>query len=209
MRFEAIEKGIFLLKVPFEDLYTSVYAVKEGEEIAVIDTATTDFDVDTYIVPALEKLISSEGGTLRYILLTHSHGDHAGGAPRLAAYFPDVPVCAFQEMDFPVFHRLSDGEEIMRRFRVIHLPGHTAYSVGYFDIQNRLLLSGDCLQLRGVGKYTNGVSDREAYFASISRLKAMRIDCIVASHDYVPLGSTARGEKEVIRYLDACKEVYL
>ncbi len=207
MSFEPIEKGIFLLKIPFEDLYTSVYAVKAGEEIALIDTATTDFDVDTYIVPALRELIKQEGGALRYILLTHSHGDHAGGARRLSSLFPLVPVCAFAPMEFPSFRRLLDEEEMMGRLRVIHLPGHTPYSVGYFDTQSRLLLSGDCLQLRGVGKYTNGISDRRAYLASLARLGGMEIDCIVASHDYVPLGSTARGREAVAQYLEACRSV--
>ena len=206
MRFEPIGEGIFRLKVPFEELYTSVFAVCEGGEIALVDTATTERDVELYVAPALNELAERIGGRLSYILLTHSHGDHAGGAPALSARFPNVPVCSFQEMRFPLFHRLSDGEEVMGRLRVVHLPGHTPYSVGYLDLSNRLLLSGDCLQLRGVGKYTRGVSDKEAYFASIQRLESMEIETIVASHDYVPLGSTARGRKEVLQYLEVCRE---
>ena len=207
MRFEKIEKGIFLLKVPFEDLYTSVFAVKAGEEIALVDTATTEDDVTRCILPALDDLLAREGGTLRYILLTHSHGDHAGGAPMLAAHFQSVPVCTLQRMDFPLFRQLSDGEEIMGCLRVVHLPGHSPFSVGYYDTRSRVLLSGDCLQLRGVGKYTRGISDREAYVASVERLERMDIDCIVASHDYVPLGSTAKGKKAVSAYLYACKSI--
>ncbi|MBR2352956.1 MAG: MBL fold metallo-hydrolase [Clostridia bacterium] len=207
MRFEPIEKGIFLLKVPFEDLYTSVFAVIEEDRIALIDTATTDFDVDTYIVPALQELIDREGGRLCYILLTHGHGDHAGGAIRLSGHFPNVPICALQSMEYSCFHKLSDGEEIMDRLQVVHLPGHTVYAVGYLDLKHRLLLSGDCLQLRGVGKYTRGVSDKEAYFSSIERLKTMEIEIIVASHDYVPLGSTAKGKEAVAKYLETCKKV--
>ena len=207
MRFEEIEKGIFLLKVPFEDIYTSVFAVKVGEEIALVDTATTEEDVTGCILPALEDLMQREGGHLRYILLTHSHGDHAGGAPTLAAHFSGVPVCALQSMELPLFRQLSDGEAIMGCLRVVHLPGHAPFSVGYYDERSKLLLSGDCLQLRGVGKYTRGISDPSAYVASIEGLESMDIECIVASHDYVPLGSTARGKEAVRAYLHACKSI--
>ena len=209
MKFEEIAKGIFRLKVPFEDLYTAVFAVIHQNRIALIDTATTDFDVDTYILPALKELTEREGGELRYLLLTHRHSDHAGGVRRLAEHFPKVPICSFEEMNVSCFHRLTDGELLMNRLRVVHLPGHNAYSVGYLDEANRLLLSGDCLQLRGVGKYTHGIRDREAYLVSVARLERMELSAIVASHEYVPLGSIAEGKEAVAQYLAECKRIAL
>ena len=207
MRFEEIEKGIFLLKVSFDNIFTSVFAVCEGEEIALIDTATTEEDVTTYILPALEELSERVGGRLSYILLTHSHGDHAGGAPFLAKHFKGIPVCAYQVMELPSFRQLRDGEILMDRLEVVHLPGHTPSSVGYLDRSSGILLSGDCLQLLGVGKYTRGVSDRDAYFASVDRLLERGLEGIIASHEYEPLGSRARGREETDNYLKMCKSL--
>ncbi len=209
MSFELIKKGIFRLKVPFEDLYTSVFAVYERDRIALVDTATTKEDVDTCIVPALNELIGREGGTLSFILLTHRHGDHAGGVFRLAELFEHVTVCAHHPMELPNFHQLCDKEPIFERLSAVHLPGHSSDSMGYLDGEHGLLLSGDCLQLRGVGKYTKGIRDRDAYVASIERLEKMKLQCIVASHDYVPLGYLADGKEAVAEYLALCKKIAL
>ncbi len=66
------------------------------------------------------------------------------------------------------------------------------------------MLSGDCLQLDGVGEYRNGVGYLDLYKASIVRLKNMDIKRIVAAHEFDPLGSVAEGEEEVQVYLDEC-----
>jgi glyoxylase-like metal-dependent hydrolase (beta-lactamase superfamily II) len=206
MRFEQIYEGIFLLKVPFEDLYTSVFAVVEGRHVAIIDAATTAEDVDTYIAPAVEMLLEQVGGTVSHLLLTHTHGDHAGGIGRLSERYPQARVCSYEEVDVPNAWRLTDGDKILGRICTVHLPGHTRFSVGYLCERTGVLLSGDCLQLRGVGKYTKGVRYPELYFASIERLKNMEINGIVASHDYVPLGQFAEGKEAVLQYLEECRK---
>ena len=86
MMLDSVADGIFRLKVPFEDLYTAVFFVRSGEEWAIIDCATTEYDVDSYILPALDSL----GAKATHLLLTHGHGDHAGGADRLLARCPEV-----------------------------------------------------------------------------------------------------------------------
>lgn len=206
MRFEQIYEGIFLLKVPFEDLYTSVFAVAERKNVAIIDAATTAEDVDTYIAPAIESLLAQVGGSVSHLLLTHTHGDHAGGIGRLSERYPQARVCSYEEVDISNACRLSDGDRILGRLRTVHLPGHTRFSVGYFCERTGILLSGDCLQLRGVGKYTRGVRYPELYLASIERLKAMEINGIAASHDYVPLGQFAEGREAVAKYLEECRQ---
>ena len=198
-----ITKGILLLKVPFEDLYTSVFFVETAEGLCVIDCATTAHDVDTYIVPALRKL----GGAPVRLLLTHSHGDHAGGAARLLECYPTMAVHTLEPLLLPRFSVLSDGEVIAECLQAVALQGHSAYSMGYLHLPSRTLLSGDCLQLAGVGKYVNGIKYPDRYLRSIEALKSMEIDRIVASHDYVPLGYLAEGRDAVARYLDTCAQI--
>ena len=76
--------------------------------------------------------------------------------------------------------------------------------MGFLDVRTGTLLSGDCLQLKGVGRYRRGVTDKSGYTASVQKLKSMPIRRIVAAHEYDPLGSLAEGEEAVAQYLDCC-----
>jgi len=198
-----IAKGILLLKVPFEDLYTSVFFVESEEGVAIIDCATTPEDVDTYILPALRSM----GREATHLLLTHSHGDHAGGAVHLLERCPSLRVQTWQTLELPRFSSLQDGDVVLGRLQMLALPGHSSYSVGYLDLPTKTLISGDCLQLAGVGKYVHGIRYPEQYLRSVKRLKTMEIDRIIASHDYVPLGSLAEGREAVLQYLDTCARI--
>ena len=203
MHVEALDEGLFRLLVPFEDLHTTVYVVKSGEGAAIIDTATYPSDVDTYILPALDAL-GIDRAEVRYLLLTHAHGDHAGGLERLRTWLPDATVGASFSIDALRFLPLAEGTCLLGRIRVVELAGHTKNSVGFFDTSTRTLLSGDCLQLGGVGKYRDGISYPSLYRASVERLRGMEIERIVAAHEYDPLGSVAEGKAAVAVYLDTC-----
>ena len=203
MQIEALGRGLFRLLVPFEDLYTTVYVVQEETGVTIIDAATYPSDVDTYILPAIEKL-GIDGGDVRLLLLTHDHGDHAGGLARLAERLPDATVGAAFAIDAPRFLPLRDGQLLSERVRVVSLPGHTKDSVAFLDTETNTLLSGDCLQLGGVGKYRNGIAYPHLYRASVERLMTMDVERIVAAHEYDPLGSVATGREAVARYLDTC-----
>jgi len=203
VRIEKLDEGLFRLSVPFEDLTTTVYVAVTEAGVALIDSATYPRDVDKYILPALEQLGVARERVL-LILLTHAHGDHAGGASRLAECLPNARVRASFETPLQKEVLLADGELLLGCLRVISLPGHTKNSVGYLDLRTNTLLSGDCLQLFGIGKYRNGIGLSEEYARSVERLRTMPIQRIVAAHEYDPLGSIAEGEAAVKRYLDEC-----
>ena len=200
---DRIAEGIFRLKVPFEELYTAVFFVQSGDEWAIVDCATTDNDVDSYILPALAEL----GAKATHLLLTHGHGDHAGGAARLLACCPELCLCTAENWKRSPYRPIADGELLLGRLQTVALSGHSTHAVGYFDLPTKTLISGDCLQQAGVGKYVDGIGDPSAYLASIERLRAMSIERIVASHDYVPLGAIADVYDAVARYLDVCEQI--
>jgi glyoxylase-like metal-dependent hydrolase (beta-lactamase superfamily II) len=106
------------------------------------------------------------------VLNTHGHLDHIGanrdmtekyGVP-LALHAADAPMLKAENFleiglllgvrDSPSPDRLlADGDEIAvggERLRVIHTPGHTPGSVGFFG--SGLLFSGDTLFCGGVGR---------------------------------------------------------
>ena len=203
MLYEEICCGLYRVRVPFQDLTTTVYIARYDEGAAIIDSATYPSDVDNYIIPALCELGIGEDD-VRWLLITHTHSDHAGGLPRLSELFPRARVGFVSELDHSGFRQISDGEVLLGGLQVVSLPGHTKNCVGYLDIKTRTLLSGDCLQLRGIGKYRNGVGQPKAYAESVARLSGMDIRRIVAAHEYDPLGSLAEGEESAREYLREC-----
>ena len=108
---EQIDQGLFRLLVPFEELTTTVYVVLCPTGVALIDSATTQYDAEQVILPALRE----HGIALtdvRYLLLTHDHGDHAGGAPYLLEHLPRATLrCPF-DSPLSAAAPLFDGEVI-------------------------------------------------------------------------------------------------
>ena len=197
-----VTDGIYRLLVPFEELFTTVYIEKRDTGVGIIDSATYPTDAERYILPALYEL-SVDPSEVEYIALTHRHGDHAGGALRLSELLPAARLYAHPLERISYASPLCDGETV-GGLVALHLPGHTAGTIAFLDPKSGTLLSGDSLQLRGVGKYRNGVTLAEEYRHSIERLRTLGIKRIVAAHEYDPLGSIAEGEAAVSQYLDEC-----
>lgn len=198
-----IDRNLYRIKIPFEKIYTIVYVVLREEGAAVIDSGTTVEDVDTCILPALEKLGVNEK-TLKYLLLTHSHRDHAGGISHLSACFPKAVVGASYPLNLPNRLLLQDGQILLDGLQVVSLPGHTENSVGFLELSTGTLLSGDCLQLLGVDKYRSGIGYPALYRQSVEKLQHLPLKRIAAAHEYDPYGSLAEGEEAVRKYLDFC-----
>ena len=197
--------NLYRLYIPFEELYTAIFFAVYEEGVVIIDSATYQSDADEYILPALRSLcICPE--EVRVIALTHRHGDHSGGAARLSELLPNAEIVATEPPKGLSVRIIGDGDLVLGVLRTVILPGHTEKSAGFFDEGNGTLLSGDCLQLGGIGKYRNGIKYPELYKASVERVRGMNVKRLVASHEYDPLGSAATGRKEIEKYLDCCLE---
>ncbi len=188
-KFEFLDDGIYRLCVPFGNIYTSVFAISNGEKWIICDTATTVFDVKNHILPALRTL----GATPDYILVSHSHSDHCGGLPALLTAFPNAV-------------HITNPTVLLNRFEVISLKGHTEDSLAILDMKTRTLLSFDCLQQCGIDKYRDGITDKTEYLKSIDKVKRMDLKQIIFSHDYDPCGYRVSGVKEIANALKICEE---
>lgn len=120
-------------------LGTNCYIVEDDQtrEAVVIDPGGD----------APEIIRALEGAELRYILLTHGHYDHTGGAAELVKVFPQAKVYIHEKdvrgVDtelFPLSTQVPDlnfygeGDEIAFgdgnvKLRVLHTPGHSEGSV--------------------------------------------------------------------------------
>ena len=200
-----LSDGLYRLYIPFEELCTAVFFAVYEEGTVIIDSATYPSDAENYILPALHSLgIAPE--QVKIIALTHSHGDHAGGAMRLSELLPNAEIVATEPTKISNVREIGDGDTFLGGLRAVILSGHTKKSAGYLDERSGILLSGDCLQLGGIGRYRNGIKYPELYRASVERVRGMGIKKLVASHEYDPLGSIAEGPAEIEKYLDICLE---
>ena len=164
---------------------TNCYIVQDekSKETMVIDPAG---DVDK-IVEMLDILQAK----LKYIYLTHCHGDHIGGvnelkqryggqivAHRLAAenlINTDTNLTLYigkEGLTIETDARVDDNDLIHigdLEFRVIHTPGHTSGGSCLYSEEEKLLFSGDTLFRGTWGRTDVPTGDFEAVISSITK----------------------------------------
>lgn len=141
---------------------------------------------------APEILRVLEGAELRYILLTHGHYDHTGGAAELLEAFPKAALyihkADFQDVDpslFPLRTQVSGvnfydegawisfGEDRVR-LQVLHTPGHSEGSVTLRC--GELLFCGDTLFAGSCGRCDLPGGDEGQMLTSLKRLGTLAGD---------------------------------
>lgn len=138
----------------------------------------------------LKRVLTSEGLTLKSILLTHAHIDHAGGTAALSREF-QVPIIGpakgddfwikglpqqSQMFGFPPAETfvpsrwLEQGDEVWvgkQRLEVLHCPGHTPGHVVFFSPEGRLAWVGDVLFQGSIGRTDFPQGDYDTLIRSI------------------------------------------
>ena len=121
--FEEIEDGLYLLKSPFATIWSGVFLVR-GSLNVLVDSGCSAEVADEVIIPALEDIgVAPE--EIKWVINTHSHGDHVNGNTRLlertgallAASWPkSCPTC------FPITGRPAAPILNTARLRLITSP---------------------------------------------------------------------------------------
>ena len=206
-----ITEHITRIRVPFYDIFTTVFLVKTDEGNLLFDTATYDSDVTDIILPALASL-GVTPSELSSVFLSHPHRDHAGGVPALLTANPAVTVYAGSEAvrettAVPNLVTVADGDSLLGCLQVVAIPGHTKDSVGLLDTRTKTLLSGDGLQLYGIygsGEWGANIRYPKEHIDALARIRDLTIDVIHPAHNYHPLGDVYEGREQILRALDAC-----
>lgn len=159
----------------FDDNY--IWLLRRGRHVAVVDPGDE--------APVL-RYLEAEHAALAAILLTHHHGDHAGGVAGLLARHP-VPVFGpAKEAIAGISRPLHEGDradlpELDGSLRVIDVPGHTCGHVAYYG--QGALFCGDTLFACGCGRLFEGTAAQ--MWASLGKLAALPADTqVYCAHEY-------------------------
>jgi len=132
-----------------------------------------------------------EGESLAQVLVTHAHGDHASGAPALAARFPGARFrkmpWADRDARWPVaWEPIAAGEQIAAgddTLAAIHTPGHAPDHLAFWHEPTRTLFCGD-LAVKGTTVFIPSESrgDLADYLASLDRVIALHPSRLLPAH---------------------------
>lgn len=200
---------------------TNCYIIldEESKETIVIDPAG---NVDT-----IEETIKILNGKLKYIYLTHCHGDHITGVTELKnrcggkiiihrydseglnkAEINLTPYIRDEEIELEADSRIDDNDLIHvgnLQFKVIHTPGHTIGSSCLYCEKESCIFTGDTIFRGTWGRTDVPTSNREDIIDSIvNKLMVLPDDTIV----YPGHGLSTRIIDEKPIYLELKPKLY-
>jgi glyoxylase-like metal-dependent hydrolase (beta-lactamase superfamily II) len=162
---------------------TNTYLIGH-REVAVLDPGPDD-------ARHLEAILAAAGGTIRWIIVTHTHPDHSPLVGELAKRTGarviglPPPDDGRQDATFVPQHLPRDGERLALgecRLIAIHTPGHASNCVCYLLEQQRLLFTGDHV-LEGVSPVILPPDgDMSAYLSSLDKLQSHDFERIAPGH---------------------------
>jgi glyoxylase-like metal-dependent hydrolase (beta-lactamase superfamily II) len=165
---------------------TNTYLLGD-REIAVLDPGPEDAD-------HLQNILAAGQGSIRWIIVTHTHRDHSPLAAALAratgARLIGLPPPADGRQDegFRPDELPHDGQRLVLgglELIAIHTPGHASNCVCYLLQEQRLLFTGDHV-LGGVSPVIlSPDGEMAAYLNSLDKLHAYPFDRIAPGHGEV------------------------
>jgi glyoxylase-like metal-dependent hydrolase (beta-lactamase superfamily II) len=157
---------------------TNTYLVGR-DDVAVIDPGPDDSEEH------LDAVAAAGDGRIRWILVTHTHPDHAPGAAGLKTR-TGAEVLGFDECDgFVPDIAIGDGwalETAAFRLEAIHTPGHASNHLCYRLAGERLLFSGDHIMSGSTVVIAPPDGDMAAYLAALERVRALDIEGVAPGH---------------------------
>ena len=164
--------------------FVSAYLLIRGGETAVVDLGT---DGSAAAIEAALKGAGTGWGSVKHILLTHQHPDHAGG---LASVIPQVNAACYAGAadvagitSAKPLKPVKDGDEVFG-LQIIGTPGHTAGHISIFDPSTGTLVAGDALRTTNglEGSDPRYTADATQATASVRKLAALNIKTILPGH---------------------------
>ncbi len=165
---------------------TNTYLFGE-RELAVLDPGPV-------IAAHLEHIQRDAGGTIRWILVTHTHPDHSPGARVLAEMTGaeligrPAPEGQHQDDTFVPDRILGDGDALATEefiLEAVHTPGHASNHLCYRHVASNWLFTGDHVIDGSTVVINPPDGNMKQYIESLRRVLELGVDAIVPGHGEV------------------------
>lgn len=176
----------------------SCHAIDTGDGIILIDVG---YDYTAEVVIESLATVGLDVSNVKYILLSHGHGDHSDGVPKIKEL--SGARCLMHEADicyikgFTPDGYLHDGDVIRlgnTEILCLHTPGHTAGVMSFFfDVcEGGVTYRAGMFGGAGVNQLKKVVLDRRMfpfswrrdYLATLDRLRGVRVEVLVGNHTW-------------------------
>ncbi|WP_405622451.1 MBL fold metallo-hydrolase [Streptomyces sp. NBC_00076] len=183
--------------------FVSATAILTPRGIILIDALDTPDEAEQYIVSGLRD-VGADPSTIKYVVVTHGHGDHFGGAQYLADQYGARVMMAPADWDLLASTSpanaptrdldIADGQKLTLGGTTVtlhHTPGHTPGTVSPIFPARRQGRAHTAMLWGGTNPPT-ATASKEAYLSSAltfaSRMKRAGVDVELSNHGFVDYG---------------------
>ncbi|KAL6702819.1 hypothetical protein ACN47E_000905 [Coniothyrium glycines] len=185
---------------------TNTFVVGTGSSRILIDTSGGEPEYIDLLVSTLE----SRKIQLKYVLLTHWHGDHSGGVPDLLRVYPHLEDQIYKNDPELGQQDIYDGQQFCvegATIAAVHAPGHSEDHMCFILKEENSMFTGDNV----LGTGTSAVEDLGIFMSSLQKMKDKSCRAGHPAHGHTiedlstkisrELTSKFRREKQVIKAL--------
>jgi hydroxyacylglutathione hydrolase len=195
VNLEFVTNNIAIYSITSGPVDTNAYIIvcKHSSDAAVIDPAQDSHE-------EIIQTAQDHGVTIKKIIITHSHWDHICDA-KILKNLVQAPILIHEKDAYNLIHPGSDGVPLWVKmegvnpdillkdndiievgkslWKVIHTPGHSHGSICLFDEKDRILISGDTLFKRSIGRLDLPTSSPQTMWPSLKKLDNLPKETIV------------------------------
>jgi hydroxyacylglutathione hydrolase len=193
-----------------------IKGILSGERHLVIDPGhvITPFYNQSGLEILLEKMAEDgiDADCIGCVLLTHGHPDHCEAAVSLKQ--ENHALVGLHEADSGMFSELGGKADFFldegvlqlggdTSLQIIHSPGHTPGHITLFWPDQRVLIAGDCIFYRSMGRADLPGGNYSVLENTINKLSKLEIDWLLCGHAYGNPGIISGREEvqENFRYI--------
>lgn len=185
---------------------TNTFLVGTGASRILIDTSGGEPEYAKLLASTLE----SRNISIKYVLVTHWHGDHSGGVPDLIRMYPHLKDHIYKNDPDPGQQDIREGQEFCVEGATVvalHCPGHSEDHMCFMLREENSMFTGDNI----LGTGTSAVEDLGIFMSSLHKMMDQKCRAGHPAHGVTiddlntkisrELSSKYRREKQVIRAL--------
>ncbi len=176
---------------------TNTYLLGD-DEVAVLDPGPA--------IPAhIDAILRTAGDRIRWIVCTHTHGDHSPAWQAVAAATGAEVIGAspaddmFQDDTFTPARELQHDDVLSTQeftLRAVHTPGHVSNHFCFFLEEEQMLFAGDHIMNGSTVVIVPPSGDMKAYIESLQLLRCYPLKFIAPGH-----GETMEDSHAVVEWL--------